>query len=68
MLISSDLVAEEDQRADIDLEQGLITLPSTKSGCVQYIHLTEEAKLIFGGLIPGNTSVWVPPVRTPTHT
>lgn len=45
--------------ADIDLERGLITLPHTKSGTVQYIHLTEEAKAILGDLIAGNTSVWV---------
>ena len=54
--------------ADIDLEGGLITLPHTKSGAVQYVHLMEEAKAILRGLIPGNTSVWVFPSDDPeTH-
>jgi integrase len=51
--------------ADIDLERGLITLPHTKSGMVQYVPLVEEAKEIFNGLIPGNTSVWVFPSENP---
>jgi integrase len=54
--------------ADIDLDQDLITLPTTKSGCVQYIHLTEEAKAILSRLIPDNMSVWVFPSENPdTH-
>lgn len=54
--------------ADIDLNRGLITLPTTKSGCVQYIHLTEEAKAILHSLIAGNTSVWVfPSQNADTH-
>ncbi len=54
--------------ADIDLDRGLITLPQTKSGHVQYVHLTEEAKQILRSLIPGNTSVWVFPSDNPeTH-
>lgn len=54
--------------ADIDLERGLITLPDTKSGGVQYVHLMEEAKAILSSLIPGNTSVWVFPSENPeTH-
>ena len=54
--------------ADIDLERGLITLPHTKSGTVQYVHLMEEAKQILSSLIPGNTSVWVFPSENPeTH-
>jgi integrase len=54
--------------ADIDLERGLITLPHTKSGMVQYVPLVEEAKEILRGLIPGNTSVWVFPSENPeTH-
>ena len=54
--------------ADIDLDRGLITLPHTKSGTVQYVHLMEEAKAILRGLIPGNTSVWVFPSDDPeTH-
>jgi len=31
---------------DIDLEQGLVTLPETKAGMVQYARLNEEAKAI----------------------
>ena len=54
--------------ADIDLDRGLITLPTIKSGRVQYIHLTEEAKAILHNLIAGNTSVWVFPSENPdTH-
>jgi integrase len=51
--------------ADLDLERGLITLPHTKSGTVQYVHLMEEAQAILRGLIPGNTSVWVFPSDDP---
>jgi integrase len=54
--------------ADIDLERELITLPHTKSGAVQYVHLMDEAKQILRNLIPGNTSVWVFPSENPeTH-
>jgi site-specific recombinase XerD len=54
--------------ADIDLERGLITLHATKSGCVQYVHLVEEARAILRNLIAGNTSVWVFPSENPdTH-
>lgn len=54
--------------ADIDLERGLITLPHTKSGTIQYVHLTAEATAILRSLIAGNTSVWVFPSENPnTH-
>jgi integrase len=54
--------------ADIDLERGLMTLPHTKSGAIQYVHLIEEAKQILRTLIPCNTSVWVFPSENPeTH-
>ncbi len=54
--------------ADIDLERGLITLPHTKSGTIQYVHLTEEARALLGDLIAGNMSVWVFPSENPdTH-
>ena len=54
--------------SDIDLDRGLITLPHTKSGHVQYVHFMEEAKAILHRLIPGNTSVWVFPSENPeTH-
>ncbi|GMV50490.1 MAG: hypothetical protein AMXMBFR67_20330 [Nitrospira sp.] len=32
--------------ADVDLERGLITLPETKAGKVQYVRLNEEARTI----------------------
>ena len=32
--------------ADVDLDRGLITLPETKAGTVQYVRLNEEAKEI----------------------
>ena len=32
--------------ADVDLERGLLTLPETKAGTVQYVRLNEEAKEI----------------------
>ena len=32
---------------DVDLMRGLITLPETKTGGVQYVRLNEEASLIF---------------------
>ncbi len=51
--------------SDIDLDRGLITLPHTKSGAVQYVHLMEEAKQILRSLIAGNTSVWVFPSKNP---
>jgi integrase len=51
--------------ADIDLDRGLITLPHTKSGTIQYVHLIEEATQILRTLIPGNTSVWVFPSENP---
>ncbi len=54
--------------ADIDLDRGLITLPETKSGHVQYVHLMDEAKTILRNLVPGNTPVWVFPSENPdTH-
>jgi site-specific recombinase XerD len=34
---------------DLDLDRGFITLPDTKAGMVQYVHLNEEAKSILRG-------------------
>src|SRR4051812_48077790 len=34
----------------VDLDQGFITLPDTKAGMVQYVHLNEEAKSILRGM------------------
>jgi len=48
--------------------RGVLTLPATKSGGVQYVRLNEEAKALLQGLIPGNKSVWVFPSENPaTH-
>ncbi len=51
--------------ADIDLGRGLITLPRTKAGEVQFVHLNEEAKSIMRSLIPGNKSIWMFPSQNP---
>jgi integrase len=50
---------------DVDLERGLLTLPTTKAGDVQYVYLNEEAKTILQGLTMGNKSVWVFPSENP---
>lgn len=52
----------------VNLERGILTLPNTKSGGVQYVRLNEEAKRLIQGFIPGNKSVWVFPSENPvTH-
>ena len=52
----------------VDLERGVLTLPDTKAGGVQYVRLNEEAKSLLQNFIPGNTSVWVFPSENPdTH-
>ena len=57
----------------IDLEGGLITLPDTKAGEVQYVPLNEEAKTILRGwqiaqMEAGGCSPWVfPSDRGDTH-
>ena len=51
--------------ADVNLERGLITLPVTKAGDVQYVPLNDEAKQILEGLTVGNRSVWVFPSENP---
>jgi len=35
---------------DVNLERGLITLPATKAGDVQYVHLSQDAKAILHGM------------------
>jgi len=50
---------------DVDLEQGLVTLPSTKSGGVQYVHLNEEAKTILRSFQSWQYSPWVFPSKNP---
>lgn len=52
---------------DVDLEQGLITLPQTKAGGVQYVHLNEEAKATLRSLDSWQRSVWVFPSENPAR-
>lgn len=52
--------------ADVDLERGLLTLPRTKSGEVQYLPLNEEARGILRGLDSWQQSGWVFPSKTRT--
>lgn len=53
------------QWKDVDLERGLLTLPTTKAGGVQYVHLNEEAKAILRGFDSWQRSKWVYPSRNP---
>ncbi|MEK9142925.1 MAG: tyrosine-type recombinase/integrase [Nitrospirota bacterium] len=51
--------------ADVDLERGILTLPHTKAGHVQYAHLNEEAKAILRGFDSWQRSAWVFPSENP---
>jgi len=54
--------------ANVDLELGIITLPETKAGGVQYAPLNEEAKDILRNLDSWQRSKWVFPSGNPaTH-
>lgn len=53
------------QWKDIDLERGILTLPTTKAGGVQYVHLNEEAKAILRGFDSWQRSKWVFPSENP---
>lgn len=53
------------QWKDVDLERGLLTLPTTKAGGVQYVHLDEEAKSILRGFPSWQRSKWVYPSENP---
>lgn len=53
------------QWKDVDIERGLLTLPTTKAGGVQYVHLNEEAKAILRGLDSWQRSKWVFPSENP---
>ncbi len=54
--------------ANVDLELGIITLPETKAGGVQYAPLNEEAKDILRNLDSWHRSKWVFPSENPaTH-
>lgn len=53
---------------DVNLDVGIVTLPTTKSGGVQYVTLSDEAKLILRGFTSWERSKWVFPSRNPaTH-
>jgi integrase len=49
----------------VDLERSILTLPTTKTGGVQYAHLNEEAKAILRGLDSWQRSKWVFPSENP---
>jgi len=51
--------------ADVDLERGILTLPHTKAGHIQYAHLNEEAKTILRGFNSWQCSTWVFPSENP---
>lgn len=58
------------QWRDVDLDVGILTLPETKSGGVQYVHLNEEAKAILrqiqvGQMERGEFGRWVFPSKQP---
>lgn len=50
---------------DVDLENGVLTLPDTKAGGVQYVRLNDEAVAILRGLQSWQKSVWVFPSENP---
>jgi integrase len=53
----------------VDLEHGVLTLPTTKAGGVQYVRLNEEAKGLLRGFDSWQRSSWVFPSENPaTHT
>jgi integrase len=52
----------------VDFEHGVLTLPTTKAGGVQYVRLNEEAKALLRGFDSWQRSVWVFPSENPaTH-
>ncbi len=51
--------------ADVEVERGIITLPATKAGEVQYVRLNEEAKTLLRGLDSWQRSVWAFPSENP---
>lgn len=53
------------QWKDVDLERGILTLPTTKAGGVQYVPLNDEAKRILRGLNSWQRSKWVFPSKNP---
>ncbi|MCH8041470.1 MAG: site-specific integrase [Nitrospinae bacterium] len=53
--------------SELDLEGGLATLPDTKAGEVQYVHLNREAVAILRGMDSWKRSVWVFPSKNPAQ-
>ena len=53
------------QWKDVDLERGILTLPTTKAGGVQYAHLNDEAISILRSLNSWQRSKWVFPSKNP---
>ncbi|MDC8450806.1 MAG: tyrosine-type recombinase/integrase [Nitrospira sp.] len=51
--------------ADVDLERGILTLPQTKAGQVQYAYLNEEATTILREFQSWHRSTWVFPSENP---
>ena len=52
----------------VDLERGVLTLPTTKAGGVQYVRLNEEARTLLRGFNSWQSSVWVfPSENAATH-
>jgi len=49
----------------VDLERGILTLPHTKAGTVQYAPLNEEARAILRGFESWQRSKWVFPSENP---
>ena len=50
---------------DVNLEQGFLTLPLTKSGDAQYVPLNQEAQTVLRSLDSWQCSKWVFPTRNP---
>jgi len=53
--------------ADVNLDQGVLTLPTTKAGGVQYVRLNKEATAILRTLESWQRSVWVFPSENPAR-
>ncbi len=53
---------------DVDLERGVLTLPATKAGTVQYAPLNQEARTLLRNVHSWQGSKWVFPSKNPaTH-
>jgi len=53
---------------DVDLERGVLTLPATKAGTVQYVPLNQEARTLLRNVHSWQGSKWVfPSKNSATH-